>query len=224
MTTNQRFYAHAQFLRTQALPEVNGHATLHGDANLQVEAVQDVDTQPVVEETKQESGDLGTEAVEFGEEPQVLSRGIERMVTCYCCGRGFSTYSLPKHLANCPTQRQANYRDLPAELRPAMPKPPALSLPTNDSKQAEIEKYNAEAMTIYRDAMASCPQCGRKFEPDRLPPHMRGCKGASAKKSSTANTSSTGGVNMAAQKTQALKQTSSPYKYSSMRMTFRPSY
>jgi hypothetical protein len=33
-----------------------------------------------------------------GEEGEVGSRDIARMVTCYCCGRGFSTASLPKHI------------------------------------------------------------------------------------------------------------------------------
>jgi hypothetical protein len=32
-------------------------------------------------------------------------------------------------------------------------------------------------MEAYRASMATCPSCGRKFEPDRIETHLRGCKG-----------------------------------------------
>jgi hypothetical protein len=38
-----------------------------------------------------------------------------------------------------------------------------------------IQKYNEESGQIFRRHMASCPRCARKFEPNRLAPHLRGC-------------------------------------------------
>jgi len=58
-----------------------------------------------------------------------------------------------------------------------MPKPPSRPVPTSTASLAEIRAYNEEALGIYNAHQAKCPECGRGFEPDRLPVHMRGCKG-----------------------------------------------
>jgi hypothetical protein len=50
-----------------------------------------------------------------------------------------------------------NYSSLPAELRPPMPKPPKLPIPTDESTLDEIGDFNEEAGDIYRNAMAKCP-------------------------------------------------------------------
>jgi hypothetical protein len=36
-------------------------------------------------------------------------------------------------IASCPPQRKVNYGSLPTDLRPPMPQPPKLPIPTDDS-------------------------------------------------------------------------------------------
>jgi hypothetical protein len=99
------------------------------------------------------------------------------------------------YLDQCPTQRAANYASLAKELRPPNPSPPSIPCPPQDAKQAQVDAWNEVAYKIYRDHQAMCfrnsesifmvfdvvviniifVECGRKFEPDRLPAHMRGC-------------------------------------------------
>jgi hypothetical protein len=107
----------------------------------------------------------------------VMGVGIQRFVVCYCCGRRYTTQSHPIHLPLCVPMRKKLYRaTLPRELWPPMPvRPRLLPIPTDASTLAQIEAYNEAATQAYRDAMAECPVCERKFEPDRLSVHMRGC-------------------------------------------------
>jgi hypothetical protein len=69
-----------------------------------------------------------------GTQAKKMGKGIERMVTCYCCGRGYSTASLPRHIEGCPEQRKNNYKSLPDALKPPMPQPPTLPMPTDESE------------------------------------------------------------------------------------------
>jgi hypothetical protein len=62
------------------------------------------------------------------------------MVTCYCCGRGFSTHSVTKHHVGCPEQRKNNYKSLPDPLRPPMPRPPSLPTPSQESEYVTIHR------------------------------------------------------------------------------------
>jgi Ca2+-binding EF-hand superfamily protein len=102
--------------------------------------------------------------------------GCSRMVFCWCCGRQYSLMSLPKHIKQCPAQRKLNYKcALPKELRPPMPNPPSTPCPPLEATQAQIDAWNKDAFKIYLDHLAMCFQCGKRFEPDRLEAHRRGC-------------------------------------------------
>jgi hypothetical protein len=50
-----------------------------------------------------------------------------------------------------------------------------MEVPNKRATQSEVNRWNEAAYKIYRDHMAMCPRCGRKFEPDRLSSHLRGC-------------------------------------------------
>jgi hypothetical protein len=102
----------------------------------------------------------------------------DHMVVCYCCGKKYSTASLPIHQKQCPAKRKANFKDVPKEIRPPIPDPPSLSMPDARSSVEEIAAYNEEAEKINYEAMCKCPhpKCGRRFEPDRLLVHLRSCK------------------------------------------------
>ena len=78
-------------------------------------------------------------------------------------------------IAQCPPQRKANYQSLAKRNRPPEPQPPSIPVPGKHAKQSEVNEWNEVAYKIFRDHMAMCFQCGRKFSPDRLPVHMRGC-------------------------------------------------
>jgi hypothetical protein len=82
------------------------------------------------------------------------TRGIERMVTCYCCGQQFSTFSIGRHVTQCPTQRENDYKSL--NMRPPALVPPSMALPTNGSSTIDITKYNLLATEAHRNAMAAC--------------------------------------------------------------------
>eukprot|EP01105_Mastigella_eilhardi_P025006 TRINITY_DN664_c0_g2_i9.p1 TRINITY_DN664_c0_g2~~TRINITY_DN664_c0_g2_i9.p1 ORF type:complete len:308 (+),score=55.04 TRINITY_DN664_c0_g2_i9:527-1450(+) len=39
-----------------------------------------------------------------------------------------------------------------------------------------IEEYNDQAYQAYQESLVQCPNCGRRFAPDRLQVHLRSCK------------------------------------------------
>ncbi len=97
------------------------------------------------------------------------------MLKCYCCCQEFGVNSLPIHLKTCPDTRKAFWKILPENLRKPVPQSPNLAIPTKESSLNQIQEWNEIAEKIYREYMAQCPNCNRRFEPDRLLVHMNHC-------------------------------------------------
>ena len=56
--------------------------------------------------------------------------------------------------------------------------------------QKDMDAYNEEAFKNYNDnVLDKCERCGRTFLPERLPIHMKGCKGPTVKKTPNMNSS-----------------------------------
>ena len=99
-------------------------------------------------------------------------RGGPVSLFCYICGREFGTQSLGIHLKTCEQAYLRDHSELPT-------KPTNLdNILTKKTLDAdEIVNYNKEAEKIYKDVnFVACPNCSRKFLPDRLELHLKGCK------------------------------------------------
>lgn len=108
---------------------------------------------------------------------KVLTHSFSHMVVCYCCGQEFSVFSLATHIQGCPLKRKMFFRDIPAEVRPTVPDPPDMPIPGEHDSKSIYEAFNTVAKASYESCMCVCPHkgCGRRFEPDRIEIHMRGC-------------------------------------------------
>lgn len=93
-------------------------------------------------------------------------------LVCYLCGREFGTQSLGIHLKTCEQVYLRDHSELPN-------KPNNLEniLNKKNLEKEEIAEYNKEAEKLYKDVnYISCPNCSRRFLPDRLEVHLKGCK------------------------------------------------
>ena len=102
-----------------------------------------------------------------------------KSLVCYICGREFGTASLGIHLKACRKKWDAEQEKRPAHQRKACPQPPAgfeeaaRGLVPSDSA---LGKYNDAAFDSYNHkALEPCPRCGRTFNPESLPRHLKGC-------------------------------------------------
>ncbi|ORX87078.1 hypothetical protein BCR32DRAFT_274866 [Anaeromyces robustus] len=99
------------------------------------------------------------------------------LVICYICGRNFSSASFPIHEPNCIKKYQLENPGKP------VPKKPVIGggddeTPVGGGKMTaqQINKYNEACREQFLDqGREACPNCGRKFLPDRLPIHLRSC-------------------------------------------------
>lgn len=107
-------------------------------------------------------------------------------LVCFICGREFGRNSLEIHLKSCAdkpdiTSSMANYTiksgklnfSYPSELEEIFYK-----LSKNiEVPNSEIKIYNQIATKLFEDnTKKKCLGCGRRFLPDRLEVHQRGCK------------------------------------------------
>lgn len=109
---------------------------------------------------------------------QVRKKLVSLLVNCYICGQQFSVASLAIHYDTCRVTRKLGLRELPANLRPPITiEVPQLPIPDEaTATNAEVKAFNEEALATYRKFnMIACPGCDRKFEPDRIQKHMKGC-------------------------------------------------
>lgn len=96
-------------------------------------------------------------------------------MVCYICGREFGSKSIAIHEPQCLEKWKVQNDKLPpGQRRPEPKKPEVRSI-------GATGKYDVDAMNeaAYQSAMSNlvpCPNCGRTFNPDRLPVHQKSCK------------------------------------------------
>ena len=107
------------------------------------------------------------------------SGGKKVLPVCYLCGREFGTASLAIHVKECKKRYEREH---------GKPAPEAPDIPglgggggTEDRvimpSAKDWEAYNEQAWASAQAQLSPCELCGRTFQSDRLPVHMRGCSG-----------------------------------------------
>lgn len=114
----------------------------------------------------------------FGQKPNFL--------ICYICGREFGKYSLEIHLKACiekHTEAAGQNKSSKSKIKNIYVNPDELEdifskLALNEDVDAnDILNYNKIANEIFREnTMKPCPNCNRRFLPDRLEVHLKSCK------------------------------------------------
>lgn len=98
---------------------------------------------------------------------------------CYICGREYGTMSLEIHLKTCRKKWEIEQEKKPPGYRRPCPEPPKdFDQAMSGAKSGEVyfQTYNDAAFENYNLALEPCPQCGRTFNPESLPKHMKGCR------------------------------------------------
>lgn len=101
-----------------------------------------------------------------------------RTVVCYICGREFGTKSIGIHEPQCLKKWHVQNDQLPKKQRRRPPvKPVIVDLPKiSASGSYNLEQFNEAAWQAAQSNLVPCENCGRTFNPDRLPVHQKGCK------------------------------------------------
>jgi hypothetical protein len=114
-------------------------------------------------------------------------------IICYICGKHFGQSSLAIHEKTCLQRWERENNQLPPGQRrpkPVKPQMMAFAVAEDGSPVGNgTSKYRIDE-AAYADAcleasklnMAECANCGRRFQPDRLPVHQRACKPGRAAK------------------------------------------
>ena len=100
------------------------------------------------------------------------------MLVCYICGRQFGSSSLSIHEPQCIKKWEAENANLPPEQRRKRPKKPE-AVGGGGGAASSVDAANEVAYAAYESNQSPCPNCGRTFNADRLPVHLRSCKAGS---------------------------------------------
>ncbi|XP_052132048.1 zinc finger protein 474-like, partial [Frankliniella occidentalis] len=91
-----------------------------------------------------------------------------RIVTCFVCGREFGTASLPLHEPQCIQRWTLQNTKLPPQWQRSLPEKPVGPITIDDwNKFAWDSSKRADSV--------QCPNCLRRFCPDRINSHERVC-------------------------------------------------
>ena len=105
------------------------------------------------------------------------SGGKKVLPVCYICGREFGTASLAIHLKACKKRfERENCRPAP-DAPDDIPGLAALAERAIQPTAKDWDAYNEQAWLSAQAQLVPCELCGRTFQLDRLPVHMRGCSG-----------------------------------------------
>ncbi|KAK7116115.1 zinc finger protein 474-like isoform X1 [Littorina saxatilis] len=96
-------------------------------------------------------------------------------VVCYICGREFGSKSVSIHEPQCMKKWHAENDKLPKSQRRPPPSKPDL-LPSLTGGKNDTHRFNEMAWQAAQANLAECKNCGRTFQPERLPVHQRSCK------------------------------------------------
>ncbi|RNA24713.1 zinc finger protein 474 -like [Brachionus plicatilis] len=96
-------------------------------------------------------------------------------VICYICGRKYGTKSIDIHEPQCLEKWKIENDKLPKNLRRPVPiKPVEMNISAGGNY--DLDQVNEAAWQASKLQLIECENCGRKFQPDRLPVHQRSCK------------------------------------------------
>ncbi|KAI8909739.1 hypothetical protein EDD86DRAFT_144932 [Gorgonomyces haynaldii] len=96
---------------------------------------------------------------------------------CYICGRNFGTASIGIHEQKCIEKWHLEQSKFPKSQRKPLPQKPVIDQSIPRTAKEEAEQYNELANQTFLDqARDECPNCARKFLPDRLLVHLKSCK------------------------------------------------
>eukprot|EP00759_Apiculatamorpha_spiralis_P003378 PhF_6_TR11585/c1_g1_i2/m.18743 len=121
-----------------------------------------------------------------------------QMLVCYMCGQQFGTASLGIHMPQCYEKKMAEWKNADPKTRGPKPNHPDTvdlsHVPKSVKDVDAVSEFNEAQFKDYKENMSQCPNCGRKFLPDRLEVHLRSCKGNTGppKSSSTGSTAPSG--------------------------------
>lgn len=92
---------------------------------------------------------------------------------CYICGKQFGLHSIAVHEPQCLKKWQIENGKLPKHLQRPEPKRKET---VNADGSLDINAANAAAIESANAQLIPCENCGRTFQPDRLPVHQKSCK------------------------------------------------
>ncbi|XP_013411495.1 zinc finger protein 474 [Lingula anatina] len=116
------------------------------------------------------SGGGGPSTVTNGHSDNSPSRAPKTLI-CYVCGREFGSKSLPIHEPQCLEKWKRENAKLPNNQKKQLPQKPQAG-----SAGATREEMNDAAYKSAQSNLVPCENCGRTFQPDRLPVHQRACR------------------------------------------------
>ncbi|CAH1796449.1 unnamed protein product [Owenia fusiformis] len=102
--------------------------------------------------------------------------GQKDLVVCYICSREFGSRSISIHEPQCMKKWHMENNLLPKGQRRRPPVKPQ-QLPNISAKGSyNVSAYNEAAYQSAQSQLLPCENCGRTFNPDRLPVHQRSCR------------------------------------------------
>ena len=96
-------------------------------------------------------------------------------VVCYICGREFGTKSITIHEPQCLKKWHVQNDRLPSEHRRRPPVKPQILPSVVGPGKADVDRFNELAWQSAQSNLVPCNNCGRTFNPDRLPIHQKSC-------------------------------------------------
>lgn len=122
---------------------------------------------------------------------------------CYLCGQQFGSASIGIHVPQCYSKKVAQWEVGDPATRGSKPKHPD-TVNWKGANGQSAKKLNDEQFHEFEANLVPCPNCGRTFLPDRLPVHLRGCKGNGSSRPTTRHTPCTNTVPSTSTRTTSL--------------------
>ncbi|ESL07995.1 hypothetical protein TRSC58_04310 [Trypanosoma rangeli SC58] len=109
-----------------------------------------------------------------------------QLPVCYLCGQQVGNNSIAIHVSQCYAKKKAQWDAADVHTRGKPPKHPD-TVPWKVGG-TQIEEHNEAQFAEFAEGLVPCPNCERKFLPDRLVIHLRSCKLGSKSKALTQST------------------------------------
>ena len=111
----------------------------------------------------------------LGNDGAVATAAAAELVQCEGCGERFLPELRPKHQRSCSAVAPQVKKVVKFVERP-LPRPEDL-YSSDAPEPVEVERTSVAYAANGSNSFVNCGKCGRSFFPDRLPVHLRACKG-----------------------------------------------